>query len=208
MKTRWSSISRGAAIKSMGFDDFNDDQPFPVVTSYISKAHYGIAFKEQFDSSKHTEEDRREFDEAKGVDLAWDQMRWYVNKVCARVQEISTCNLTGTKGDDVSKGDPKNMTWEFEQLDSERRTDYTIRVFECEASVAPPRKTSEVRECAIITFTASGNNLMFRESEGGQRFRIVRFDVRMTLQGMGKVNFTLWVNGNLAAKRDVHISVA
>lgn len=81
---RWASISRGAAIRSAGQDDFNDDQPFPVVTSYISKAHYGMAFKERFDNSKHTEEDRREYDPAKGVDLAWDQMRWYVSKVGIR----------------------------------------------------------------------------------------------------------------------------
>jgi hypothetical protein len=78
---RWASISRGAAIRSTGYDDHNDDQPFPVVTSYISKAHYGMAFKEHFDSSRHTDEDRREYDAAKGVDLVWDQMRWYVSKV-------------------------------------------------------------------------------------------------------------------------------
>jgi hypothetical protein len=100
------------------------------------------------------------------------------------------------------------MTWEFEQLDSLTRTDYAIRIFECETSDAPPRKTIDVRELATITFTASGNSFIFRDSAEGQRFRIVRFDVRMTLQGMGKVDFALWVNGSLAAKRDVHIRVA
>jgi hypothetical protein len=76
----WASISRGAAIKSMSYD-LNKDQPIPVVTSYISKAHYGMEFKEPFDSLKHTDDDRREFDVDKEMDFAWDQMYWFVNKV-------------------------------------------------------------------------------------------------------------------------------
>jgi hypothetical protein len=65
----------------MAYDDVNNDLPFPVVTSYISRAHYGMAFKEPFDTSKHTSEDRKEYDEVEGIDLAWDQMSWYVRKV-------------------------------------------------------------------------------------------------------------------------------
>jgi hypothetical protein len=71
----------------MGYDDYSHDQPFPVVTSYISKAHYGMTFKEPFDESKHTEEDRREYDAANDMDLAWDQMHWYVKKVSRTHQE-------------------------------------------------------------------------------------------------------------------------
>jgi hypothetical protein len=72
----------------MGYDDLNDDQPFPVVTSYISKAHYGMAFKEPYDDSKHTGQDRKEYDKAEGMDLVWDQMSWYVMKVSARLDEL------------------------------------------------------------------------------------------------------------------------
>lgn len=68
----------------MSYDEIDDDLPFPVVTSYISKAHYGMAFKEPFDSSRHTSEDRVKYDEAEQMDLAWDQMSWYVKKVSRR----------------------------------------------------------------------------------------------------------------------------
>ncbi|KAF2026845.1 hypothetical protein EK21DRAFT_92091 [Setomelanomma holmii] len=184
----WASISRGAAIKSMGYDDVYDDQPYPVVTSYISKAHYGMAYKEPYDSEKHTLEDRRVYDDGRGMDMVWDQMRWYVHK-----------------GQDVSKGDPVEMTWEFEQPDNRSRRNYTIKLYQCAVPDAPPRLTDDVRECAIITFTASENNTMVREGAGGQNFRVVRFDVRMTLRGMGKVDFETYVNGKLAGKRDVRV---
>jgi hypothetical protein len=80
-QSRWASICRGAVIKSLGHDDFDDDRSFPEVTSYISTAHYGMAFKEPYDSSKHTDQDRKEYDVAMNMDLVWDQMTWYVKKV-------------------------------------------------------------------------------------------------------------------------------
>jgi hypothetical protein len=66
------SICWGAAIKSISYDEANDDLPFPVVISYFSKAHYGMAFKEPYDCSRHTSEDRVKYDEAEQMDLAWD----------------------------------------------------------------------------------------------------------------------------------------
>jgi hypothetical protein len=78
----------------MGYDDFNDDLPFPVVTSYISKAHYGMAFKEPYDSSKHTDQDRKEYDEVADMDLVWDQMSWYVKKVSFGVRREGIIHLT------------------------------------------------------------------------------------------------------------------
>lgn len=63
------------------------DQPLPVVTSYISKAHYGIVCKVPFDKEKHSEEDRK-FDSATNMDLAWNQMRWYVKKVRAECTTV------------------------------------------------------------------------------------------------------------------------
>lgn len=105
----------------------------------------------------------------------------------------------------MSKGEPVEMTWEFKQPESRARKNYTITIFECAAQVAPTRKTSEVRECATITFTASGNNSSSRDGTEGQRVRVVRFDVRMTLLGMGKVDFATYVNGRLAGQRDVRV---
>jgi hypothetical protein len=63
--------------------DLNQDQPIPVVTSYISKAHYGMEFKEPFNSEKHTADDRLVFDQDREIDFAWDQMYWFVKKVCS-----------------------------------------------------------------------------------------------------------------------------
>jgi hypothetical protein len=105
----------------------------------------------------------------------------------------------------VSKRDPVDMTWEFEQLETQTRSDYTVRIFECEASIAPTRMTKDVRECAAITFTVSPNNYMYRENAGGHRCRFVRFSVKVSLAGMGKVDFALYINGKLAASRDVTV---
>jgi hypothetical protein len=82
----------------MGYDNFSHDQPLPMVTSYISKAHYGMTFKEPFDDTKHGPEDRREYDAANGTYLAWDQMHWYVRKVSLRAQESVIGNLLTLEG--------------------------------------------------------------------------------------------------------------
>lgn len=97
------------------------------------------------------------------------------------------------------------MTWEFEQLETQRCSDYTVRIFECENVEAPTRMTKDVRERAAITFTVSPNDYIFRDNAEGHRCRVVRFDVKMTLAGMGKVDFALFVNGKLAASRDVTV---
>jgi hypothetical protein len=106
----------------------------------------------------------------------------------------------------VSKGDPVELTWEFKQPESRARKHYNITIFECTTQDAPPRKTSDVRECATITFTASGNTTSSQEGLEGRNYRVVRFDVRMTLLGMGKVDFALYVNGRLAAQKDVKVT--
>lgn len=106
----------------------------------------------------------------------------------------------------MSKGDPVEMTWEFKQPESRTSKDYTVTIFECTANEAPTRKTNEVRECAAITFTAAGYDMVHQGgNEGQHQFRIVRFDVKMSLCGMGKVDFALYVNGRLAASRDVRV---
>ena len=75
-------------MKGLTFDEYVD-QPFPVVTSYISKAHYGMMIQEPFDSDKHIEEDRRTC-LARHMDLAHNQMRWYVQNVCSGPTIITT----------------------------------------------------------------------------------------------------------------------
>jgi hypothetical protein len=100
------------------------------------------------------------------------------------------------------------MTWEFKQPESRARTRYSITIFECTAQDAPTRKTSDVRECATITFMASEKNAMPREGPDGTTYRVVRFDVRMTLLSMGAITFTVFENGRLAAQKDVRISNA
>jgi len=66
-------------MKGLTLDEYID-LPFPVVTSYVSKAHYGMLIQEPFDSEKHREEDRKPCP-ARHMDLAHNQMRWYVTKV-------------------------------------------------------------------------------------------------------------------------------
>lgn len=82
-------------MKGMGYDDLNDQIPLPAVTSYISRAYYGMAFKEHFDSEKHTNEDKRIWDEAEQSFMAWDQMSWYVKKV-------RYCNWSKLYGTDLT----------------------------------------------------------------------------------------------------------
>lgn len=115
-------------------------------------------------------------------------------------------SLTTFQGDDVSKGEPVEMSWEFKQADSHARKDYTVTIFECTTDEAPTRKTNDVRECVAITFTAAGHDMVYHDgNEGQQQFWVVRFDVKMRLCGMGKVDFALYVNGRLAASRDVRV---
>lgn len=68
----------------MAIDDVDDDLPFPVVNSYIAKAHYGMAFKEEWDELRHSDADRKEYDEVEKMYIAWDQMSWYISKVSRR----------------------------------------------------------------------------------------------------------------------------
>jgi hypothetical protein len=130
-------------------------------------------------------------------------MSWYVRKVSLRHLEMELPLMTTFQGDNVSKGVPVEMSWEFKQPEIHTRKDYTVTIFECTSDEAPTQKTNEVRECAVITFTAAGHNMVFQDgNEGQQQFRVVRFDVKMSLCGMGKVDFALYVNGRLAASRD------
>ncbi|KAH7341154.1 hypothetical protein BKA66DRAFT_544029 [Pyrenochaeta sp. MPI-SDFR-AT-0127] len=184
----WASICRGAAIKGLTFDDVVD-QPFPLVTSYISKAHYGMVIQEPFDSSRHKEEDRRACP-ARHMDLAHNQMRWYV-----------------TKGHDVSKGDPVSMSWELSHPENRPRSTFSVKIYECEADIEPTRRTKEVHECATITFPVRWNDLETREGANGQRFKFVQFEVQMTLLGLGKLDFATYVDGKKAASKDVRVKL-
>ncbi|KAF1843607.1 uncharacterized protein K460DRAFT_396871 [Cucurbitaria berberidis CBS 394.84] len=184
----WASICRGAAIKGMTYDDFID-QPFPVVTSYISKAHYGMMIKEPFDSSKHAQEDRR-ICPVRHMDVVLDQMRWYVKK-----------------GVDVSRIDPVSLSWELTQPENLPRSSFTIKIFESEANTAPTRKTNEVHECATITFPVRWNSLEVRDGGEGQRYKYVHFDVKMTILGLGKLDFATYVDGRRVAQKDVKVKL-
>ncbi|KAF2467960.1 uncharacterized protein BDR25DRAFT_266432 [Lindgomyces ingoldianus] len=187
----WASICRGAAIKGMTFDNYDDGQvmPVPMVTSYISKAHYGIVFKVPFDASKHPEEDRR-FDQATNQDLAYNQMQWYVSK-----------------GDDVSQGNPVILSWQKFQPDSRPCTSLSVKIFECEANNAPNRMTSEVQECETIIFPINWASLAVSEGANGQRFRRVQFDLKMTMLGLGKLDFETFVDGKMVARQNVRVKV-
>ncbi|KAF1938603.1 hypothetical protein EJ02DRAFT_514404 [Clathrospora elynae] len=184
----WASICRGAAIKGMTYDEFVD-QPFPVVTSYISKAHYGMMVKEPFDSSKHSEEDRTVCP-VRGMDVVFDQMRWYINK-----------------GADVSKGSPVSLSWELTQPEHSPRSCFTIKIFESEAEVAPSRRTKDVLECASITFPVKWNSLKVRDGGEGRLHKYVQFDVKMTLLGLGKLDFATYVDDQLVGQKDIRVKL-
>jgi hypothetical protein len=114
--------------------------------------------------------------------------------------------LTTGQGDDVSKGEPKEMSWEFKQADNRTHKNFTVTIYECTADAAPTRKTSDVREITNITFAASGHNSIVHQGPDGRSFKIVRFTLRMTLLGMGKVHFATYVNGELAGQKDVRVN--
>jgi hypothetical protein len=111
------------------------------------------------------------------------------------------------QNDDVSKGEPVVMAWEFKQPEQENRArkNYSITIYQCATQDAPTRRTKDVRECVTITFPASRQNTNVHEGPDGQLFRVVRFDVKMTLLGMGKVHFATYVNGELAGQKDVRV---
>ena len=50
------------------------------MTSTVSRANYGIAYKERFDENKHLNEDKY-WDEIEGCFMAKHQMQWYLNRV-------------------------------------------------------------------------------------------------------------------------------
>ncbi|KAF2827193.1 hypothetical protein CC86DRAFT_381251 [Ophiobolus disseminans] len=184
---RWASISQGAAMKSMKHCNNASDGPlaFPTVYSYITRVHYDMLYKEAWDAAKHTEEDRRQHGAAQDKDVARDQMQWYVKK-----------------GGGVSMSDPVEMSWMIEQPESTNES-YSIIMYECDSRVAPTHKTSDVRECNTITFTATDKDTIFRNDHHGQRLRVSHFGVRMALLGMGRVDFATYINGRLQAKTSV-----
>ncbi|ORY19152.1 hypothetical protein BCR34DRAFT_609778 [Clohesyomyces aquaticus] len=187
----WSAICRGAALKGMAFDDWDEEQPMrvPTVTSYISKAHYGIVCKVPFDDSKHKEEDRK-FDHATNQDLAYNQMQWYIGK-----------------GDDVSKGNPVTLSWEKFHPNTKPCTSFSVKIFECDADEAPARMTNEVRECETIDFPINWGSLAVREGAKGQLFRRVQFDLKVTMLGMGKVKFATFVDDIEVGQKNVKVRV-
>jgi hypothetical protein len=114
--------------------------------------------------------------------------------------------LTSYQGDDISQGTPIETPWAFEQPESRACANYQITIYECEAEIAPNRKTVDVHKCATITFSArSGSSI--REGAEGQRYRVVRFDVKMSMLGMGKLDFATYVDGRLASRMDVKVKL-
>ncbi|KAF2113651.1 hypothetical protein BDV96DRAFT_647905 [Lophiotrema nucula] len=180
----WSAVCRGAAIKGATFDD-HDDQDLPVVTSYISKAHYGIAYKVPFEASKHSEEDKK-FDAATSQELAYNQMRWYV-----------------AKGDNVMKGDPVTLSWERYIPESRPCTSFTVKVYESESDTAPSRLNRDVHECEPIVVPIIWKNLIPRDGADGQKFRRIQFNLKLSMLGLGKLDFAAYVEGSLVGRRQV-----
>lgn len=107
----------------------------------------------------------------------------------------------------MSKGKPVTMSWEKFHPESRPCTSFTIKMYECEAEDAPTRLTAEVRQCETIIIPFSWSNLLVQDGADGKRFRRVQFDLKMSMLGMGKLDFATYVDGNMVARKNVSVKL-
>jgi len=107
----------------------------------------------------------------------------------------------------VSKSDPVTMSWELTNPENRPRSTFAIQIYTCESDIAPTRRAPDVMSCATISFPVKWNELESRDGVAGQRYKFVQFDVKMTLAGMGKLDFATYIEGRMVARRDVKVKL-
>ncbi|KAI1414508.1 actin-like ATPase domain-containing protein [Hypoxylon sp. FL1857] len=180
-----TAISRGAVSK--GFLDSranmsDDDQanmniPPVIITSTISRAHFGVQFKTKFEEGKHLEEDRQ-WDDLEERWKAKKQMHWYVRK-----------------GDDVSKSEPVRAEW-YRNYEGGFGKAMKQTIYQCADEVAPGRMNGEVKVLCDIEWVpdVSFEELEWKTNSSGKRYKRLDYAIEFIPLG-ATAEFAVYIDG-------------
>ncbi|KAL4880679.1 hypothetical protein BJY04DRAFT_190593 [Aspergillus karnatakaensis] len=189
-----TAICRGAIYK--GFINLSESKPENhigynynniVVVSTISRISIGISYWEDFDSSKHLEEDRK-WDDKQQKWRADGRMEWFIRK-----------------GDDVSAKDPVRHDYHRvmgEDFDGK----FNVQIYQCEADTPPTRKDSTVKSLCHIKckLDIPVSQLDIYYGANGARMKHVWYDLEMVPSGAA-AECTVYIDGRKQGSQNASI---
>jgi hypothetical protein len=100
--------------------------------------------------------------------------------------------------------EPTRMNWRRYLPDESPQSSIPIELWKCDGS-PPSRKTAQVtRLCTIDSKLPPFSELPIYRNEAGKCFRIVQFDLLLTLQGTS-LEWSVWINNEKQGEKSVGI---
>ncbi|OLN95475.1 Heat shock 70 kDa protein 12B [Colletotrichum chlorophyti] len=197
MKPR-TAICRGAVYKGfldgLGVAEGNLVKPngtvieAPIkVTSTVSRASYGIKFRDKYDETKHLREDKQ-WDDDEGCWRAKNQMEWYLRR-----------------GENVSKKDPVRHSF-YNTYREDFGGTFEVELYECEDQEAPTRRTPSVNFlCSIkCKLDIPYSKLPEFKTQDGVRAKRMDYEVEMVPSG-ASMEFVVYIEGRKQGVRNADV---
>ncbi|XXH01907.1 hypothetical protein Hte_008269 [Hypoxylon texense] len=186
-----TAISRGAVYKGFldNCDNMNEAKPPIMVTSTISRAHFGIIYMTKFQEGEHLEEDR-EWDIFKEEWAASNQTSWFIKK-----------------GEDVSQSNPVRRTF-YQHFRKGFGKALKLAIFQCTDGTPPSRKTETVTHLCDIQWDVgvSFDDLEWITNKRGIQYKELLFEIEFIPQG-ATVEVAVYVGGLKQKGKDSAVNI-